>query len=486
MNKRQDGGENFEKYQGEEGEAQADYYRKINMNSIHDDSTDYLSRNSDKILSAMPSDTFCTLPWIHVNSTVSGLYRPCCNSNARFQFDGKDTDVRVHLKSFKEVFYGEDMNRIRQQMLNNERPPECSVCYNNEDAGLSSYRQDYNRRENKFLPLVEKDLTPKLKYLDIKFDNKCNLQCRMCDPGSSDQHWEGIEYYVQNNLEFSDHMKPMTTFFRHDKDNVLGRLEDINKMKNRKYYQDLKNKYISDNLNDVSILKVTGGEPFISKDFLEILDLAIEKNYAKNIHLSITTNGSKFIKKYLEKFTFFKTVDFNISIDGTEKIYDYIRYPFSWNNINERLNGLLTFIEDYKLTGKIRARLSCLVQAYNWLNLGDIDFYFEELSSKYSWLDLNGLDYNFNLFPEKSELHAKYLPKHLLELGVENFLKMAPLNRQVKDIEHFAQKYLKIDDEEHKQKRLKQMTVTYDKMRKQQYNDYMPKEFNTWLDGIKI
>ena len=30
------------------------------------------------------------------------------------------------------------------------------------------------------------------------------------------------------------------------------------------------------------------------------------------------------------------------------------------------------------------------------------------------------------------------------------------------------------------------MTVTYDKMREQQYNDYMPKEFNTWLDGIKI
>ena len=45
----------------------------------------------------------------------------------------------------------------------------------------------------------------------------------------------------------------------------------------------MRKQYVADLIDDIEYFKVTGGEPFISKDFLEVLDLFIEKDKAKNI-----------------------------------------------------------------------------------------------------------------------------------------------------------------------------------------------------------
>ena len=43
----------------------------------------------------------------------------------------------------------------------------------------------------------------------------------------------------------------------------------------------------------LELLKVTGGEPFACKYFMSVIEWAIEKDYAKNLEINLTTNGTK-------------------------------------------------------------------------------------------------------------------------------------------------------------------------------------------------
>lgn len=75
-------------------------------------------------------------------------------------------------------------------------------------------------------------------------------------------------------------------------------------------------------------LTITGGEPFLRKDFVEILDSILKKN--KIPQVSINSNGfyidriKKFIPELIEKY---KNTEFtlSISLDGPEQIHDKVR-----------------------------------------------------------------------------------------------------------------------------------------------------------------
>ncbi len=75
-------------------------------------------------------------------------------------------------------------------------------------------------------------------------------------------------------------------------------------------------------------LTITGGEPFLRKDFVEIIDKILEKN--KIPQISINSNGfyidriKKFIPELVNKY---KNTEFtlSISLDGPEEIHDKVR-----------------------------------------------------------------------------------------------------------------------------------------------------------------
>ena len=75
-------------------------------------------------------------------------------------------------------------------------------------------------------------------------------------------------------------------------------------------------------------LTVTGGEPFLRKDFVEILDNVLKKNQIPQV--SINSNGfyidriKKFMPELVEKY---KNTEFtlSISLDGPEEIHDKVR-----------------------------------------------------------------------------------------------------------------------------------------------------------------
>lgn len=287
------------------------------------------------------SSTFCVLPWMHINGSVGGGYRPCCNSESYFNFNDDNTSI-------KQAFESSEMNEVRQYMAEGKEHPACDVCYSRERNDGLSFRHTYT--VDKFKDFVDPTEDEKIKYLDLRFDNTCNLACRMCDPSSSNLLENTIEWYQDQNLNLPNHWKKFSKI--RQKDNTL--------------ISSKRKQYVIEILPNVREFKVTGGEPFISKDFLEVLDYAIEKDYAKNIRLLITTNGTKFVKSVLDRLKYFRALDMNISVDGCNETYDYIRYPFTWNKWSERFREFIDFCNDSKLykVKDFRIRTSTIVTSY--------------------------------------------------------------------------------------------------------------------------
>lgn len=400
------------------------------------------------------SDVLCPMPFIHVNPSVAGYYRVCCNSPHQIDMDAvkKTSPTTVKTKSCKQVFDNQ-IKKVREQMLKGERPIECKVCWDVENKGARSMRQIYKSAKS-YMELVDYD-NPALKYLDIKFDNKCNLECRMCDPSSSKKHWDNFQYYIENDI-------PLPYMWQHLFTKGVDHWEH---KRDRDYNQNLKKQYILEVLPTLRILKVTGGEPFMSKDFYDILTHTIKSGHAKNLTIKITTNGTKFIKKYLKLFEHFKKVKITLSIDGTEKIYDYIRYPFTWSKVEGNIHKLA-------FSDNIEFQASCIVSVYNWLNLSDIFKVFKDLN-KWIFFDIN-------CRPNISELNIKNLPNHLLEEGLSLLDTSYPY---YDDIEKNVKTYFNKQDKK-TQNKMKETTVIFDQLRNQSYNDFLHPKLTDWLNTI--
>ena len=412
----------------------------------------------------MESKTYCVLPFIHINSSVTGKIRPCCNATKFFE-DMVDNDT-----SLKEAFYSKQMDELRNSLLNGERPSICDVCWKNEDSNITSQRE-YNL--SKFSEYVGTE--PKLRFLDIKFDNKCNLQCRMCDPYSSDQIWKTFELFSRE--ELPTHLQQINK--------TREEYESIDNSENRK-------QYVIESLPDLTFLKCTGGEPFLSKHFLEVLDAAVDTGHAEHITLSITTNGTKFQKKITEKFKHFKAIDINISVDGTHETYDYIRYPFKWSQWHDRVIDFLSDMEEMDHPD-FKYRFSITVTSYNYLNLCEIQkeidsingmfpLLIKSMMSKYtkSIKGINNVFYNFDLRPVYSELHAKWLPLPILKLErdkAQELFNVKFSTHPLNSIINFVDMCRKNQDLEKNLEKLNELQYTsnaIDKIRKQSFEVLHP------------
>ena len=128
----------------------------------------------------MTSKTFCILPWIHFYSNPDGNVLPCCIGNHKLPLGN------VQQNTIQEIWNSEQYKTMRLKMLAGERCGECVSCYQNEDAGVHSFRQTSNRDYEEFLNFAD-ETNPdgsldvmKLKYLDIRWSNICNFKCRSC------------------------------------------------------------------------------------------------------------------------------------------------------------------------------------------------------------------------------------------------------------------------------------------------------------------
>src|SRR6056300_1210118 len=309
------------------------------------------------------SKTFCLHPFTGLATREDGAVKVCCRSAP--VGDIKDNTL-------EEIWNNETMCKVRQQVLNGERPDVCKPCFDLEDQGVMSLRQRHitdhspESRVNLYpdaLDNLRDDYTMPFEFptMEIKLNNLCNLKCRMCNPLDSTQwkDWDQVtEFYKKEN----NYLVPTVEKLVDTPGKYIGPFDD------------------SDNwwasfeklLPHFRRVEFAGGEPLMDPYHYKILDKLAE--YGHQIELKYATNGTtlgikggRTIHDYWPKF---KSIAVNVSIDGIHDVYEYIRGNGKFSEIEENIKVFKSFPNVSRVVGAFT------VQANNILQICDVIDYF--------------------------------------------------------------------------------------------------------------
>jgi len=251
------------------------------------------------------NDTWCALPWIHACVRPDNVLKPCC----RFQVD--DTrDLKVNLDSLQA--HGSDaMNepywtQLRKDMLEGVPRSECQKCYKQEETtelrDSASMRLFLNKRFSS--DIIQEDCTThfdSIRYIEMSIDNICNLQCKMCDS------------------KFSSRLQI--------RDKFLGNI--VHKKLEPNF-----NKFDNVDLSKLVYVKLLGGEPFMSPNFINFIDYLLKRVNPADVSIEIATNGTIVPSaEMIEKLNQFEMIYINVSLDSMDASNDYQRMGSSYINI---------------------------------------------------------------------------------------------------------------------------------------------------------
>lgn len=275
-----------------------------------------MSYNIDK-------NVVCLMPWIHTHIWPNGNALLCCMSDSSVPFGN------VNDNTLQEILNNEQYKKVRKQMLNGEKPEVCSRCYELETtADTHTLRKSSLINFSKYQHLfreTNKDGSIddfKMRYMDIRFSNLCNMKCRSCGPDLSSKWYE-------------DHM----TFFSED----IHRKKFIDSASQPKFIEDL-----TTQLPYVEEVYFAGGEVLITPEHYDILDKWLEMN-KKDVKLRYTTNFSTLIYKKKNILNYWKTfndVRVAASLDTFGARAEYLRKGTYWNDIIDNRKKMLETIPE--------------------------------------------------------------------------------------------------------------------------------------------
>jgi MoaA/NifB/PqqE/SkfB family radical SAM enzyme len=316
----------------------------------------------------------------------------------------------INKAKLEDIWNNDTMKRIRKQVLNNERPPECEPCFALEDQNVESLRQRHiagkipeariNLYPNALDSLQEDYSMPfEIPTMELKLNNLCNLKCRMCHPmdSTSWNDWDQVkEFYKKEN-------------------NIIALLVDQHDLQNKPHldkFQDSPEWWASLEklLPHFRRVEFAGGEPLMDPQHYRILDMLapygnqIEIKYATN--LTMLGKSNRTVWEYWPKF---KSVAVNVSIDGIGNSYEYIRGNASWAELINNIKQIQTISNISRIVGAVT------VQVSNVLVLDKMIEYF---------LDDLGIVFHTHRVSYPNLLSVQVLPHDLKVLAVRRLLRV--------------------------------------------------------------
>lgn len=297
-------------------------------------------------------NTFCKYPWNSIAISPIGEYRICCFScvdGKNLIEDNNKKPYRIYEKTPETIFNTSTYLSLRNQLINNQQPSICKNCFDTERVTGTSPRLEWNAKwKNDLESYSEIANTKSIKHIDLRLGNLCNLKCRMCNPQTSSQwvdEWNSITSVLgQSSLS----------------ENQKRELKD-----NRWIWNDNTWQSLSEILESVEEISLTGGEPTLALGQYQLYEMILKKKLEDKITLKIYTNLTNIPEKMLQYWSRFKSVVLTFSIDAYGDLNRYIRYPSDWNTIEKNMNKYL----EYK---NFFFRINTVVQMYNILHLNKL------------------------------------------------------------------------------------------------------------------
>jgi MoaA/NifB/PqqE/SkfB family radical SAM enzyme len=260
------------------------------------------------------SKTFCIYPWIHIHAYPTGEAYPCCHAEMRPGVIGN-----CRIQTLEEIWHGEPLQRLREDMLAEREHPACTRCYEQEKSGFFSGRRSANKHHGHHIKKLESNPF-ELTYWDIRFSNLCNLRCRSCGHIFSSQ-W----YQDQARLAGGDWKERNTVL------NYAGRTETD-------MWEQLE-----PHLDYVEQIYFAGGEPLLMEEHYRILD-ELERRGRFDVRLIYNTNFTHTDLKGRSVFDYwkkFQSVAVGASLDAMGPRAELIRKGTDWAQVEQNRRDML-------------------------------------------------------------------------------------------------------------------------------------------------
>lgn len=334
-------------------------------------------------LPAIKEKSLCALPWLHMHLTPDHHIMPCCIANMEHCRDISSTKEN----NLNDWINSDAMNALRLTMLAGEQPNNCKTCYMQEEVNMESFRKTTLREYEEFL---EENIAStntdgsidnfKMRYLDMRFSNLCNMKCRTCCSAYSSQ-WE-IED-AKEGIKYNHYKNEVNT------DTIFSDL--------MQQIPNLKKAYFA------------GGEPLITEDHYVLLEEMLRKG-RKDIFLIYNTNISKLRYKDKDLMGLWKQFEHKVevyaSLDHFGKKAECIRHGTKWDEVFENYKTLLH-------SDAANLNITTSVSLLNYPSLTDFfDYLIDQDLAPWSVKNNNGA-WQLNPVYQPAELSFHTLPSDL-------------------------------------------------------------------------
>jgi sulfatase maturation enzyme AslB (radical SAM superfamily) len=263
---------------------------------------------------------------------------------------------------------------VKKTITDGKIPHDCQSCVKQEQRGVKSVREGILKD---FAYTIE-TVPDQIEYLDLRHSNLCNFSCRICSPTYS----TSINREVLSNTKLLAYYSPVEVGLKYD---IASSIDSL--------------------IPNLSRLNLTGGEPLIIKENLDILQRLLDQ-CRNDVHLLITTNASTFNPKILNLIKQFSNVHWTISIDGVDEVAEYARYGTDWPTVHANVHQILQL--------KHSVSINVTISAYSVLGLAATCNWFNSLRNAYQNQPLE------IMFGVATNVDIKFLPIHMRKNAKEN------------------------------------------------------------------
>lgn len=291
------------------------------------------------------SPTFCSAKWLQSTIYLWNGYTHSCHhpSPHKVEVSAVELDPKaLHNTPTKMC--------ARKDMLAGIQTKECNYCWNIENLKEDHLSdRTYKTAAAWALPHINevansgdgKNINP--TYVEIAFENTCNLKCTYCTPDVSSKWMEEIQGHGSYKLSDGE--------LHH-----LGYLKQVGKFP---IHRDDPNPYVDafwkwwpELYNSLEVFRITGGEPLLSRHTWRVLDYILE-NPRPDLDFAINTNlcvHPKIIKKLVEYSNKMKgkvkSFEIYTSCEATGAQAEYIRYGLNYKEFMRNVEYILANTPD--------------------------------------------------------------------------------------------------------------------------------------------
>ena len=372
--------------------------------------------------------------------------------------------------------------RMRKQMQEGVRPHECEYCWKIEDMG-DKYISDrvykslsYTRAEMEEWYKDDHKTLVVPKLLEIMFDRPCNFACSYCNANFSTAWAKDIKINGDYELETNGGYA-----FKHD-----GSPNNAWENSTNPYIEAFWEWWpqLSQELRE---LRVTGGEPLLSKHVWKLIDKCIEEN--PKFNLVLNTNlyvGDNLIERLIDKSYHFDNFTICTSMETIGVHAEYIRDGLNYNGWKQNMDKILNESNIDRITIMMTINALCLFRITDFLTQ------VVEWKKEYGEHRVS-ISINFLRFPAFQSVTV--LPKYIRERIYKKLNRWYKKNKE--DIGHYSEmekllEYIKVIETAHSgaldmEANIRDFKSFYDQYDKRRNLDIeiFPEYFLKWYRDIK-